>query len=294
MLDYSRYVETKHKTRFGLHPCGNVHRRLVNRNVWPKRSRSDPSPVVQTDNYHQTQMFAGKSERVHTRPFGHDYRLRVNRTAPPVCATVTICIDGAAIPSQIVHGLVTFDSDQGPTFRRKIRTTSRDSRLDENWNRITRITLMKRKYRNSIPHDATRRDGPSKAHVRSYGRPTNNRTIGGGRGRTVRFTLEPRATATPERFRLSIALVLKHPVCRFVGLSALALVPFHPTKPSLFFLFPPRWRTQRDATRLSHRRIVVPPAPPDAILDPFDRLGDSRFPILGYSFVNTCSYTLYS
>lgn len=118
---------------------------------------------------------------------------------------------------------------------------------------------MKRTYRNSIPHDATRRDGPSKAHVRSYGRPTNNRTIGGGRGRTVRFTLEPRATATPERFRLSIALVLKHPVCRFVGLSALALVPFHPTKPSLFFLFPPRWRTQRDATRLSHRRIVVPP-----------------------------------
>lgn len=75
----------------------------------------------------------------------------------------------------------------------------------------------------------------------------------------MRFTLEPRATATPERFRLSIALVLKHPVCRFVGLSALALVPFHPTKPSLFFLFPPRWRTQRDATRLSHRRIVVPP-----------------------------------
>lgn len=32
----------------------------------------------------------------------------------------------------------------------------------------------------------------------------------------ARFTLKPRATATPERFRLSIALVLKHPVsiCR--------------------------------------------------------------------------------
>lgn len=32
------------------------------------------------------------------------------------------------------------------------------------------------------------------------------------RGGRARFTLEPRATATPERFRLSIALVLKHPV----------------------------------------------------------------------------------
>lgn len=131
-LDYSRYAETKHKTRFGLHPCGNVHRRLVNRNVWPKRSRSDPSPVVQTDNYHQTQMFAGKSERVHTRPFGHDYRLRVNRAAPPVCATVTICIDGAAIPSQIV--LVSLPSTRTKDQLFKERSEQRAEIAD--WTRI--------------------------------------------------------------------------------------------------------------------------------------------------------------
>lgn len=46
----------------------------------------------------------------------------------------------------------------------------------------------------------------------------------------ARFTLKPRATATPERFRLSIALVLKHPVsiCRSSRWYAGWLVVAHP------------------------------------------------------------------
>lgn len=46
------------------------------------------------------------------------------------------------------------------------------------------------------------------------------RTIEGGRGSEQRdLPQSPGQPQPPERFRLSIALVLKQPVCRFVGLQ---------------------------------------------------------------------------
>lgn len=53
-----------------------------------------------------------------------------------------------------------------------------------------------------------------------YNHDSYVRTIEGGRGSEQRdLPQSPGQPQPPERFRLSIALVLKQPVCRFVGLQ---------------------------------------------------------------------------
>lgn len=111
---------------------------------------------------------------------------------------------------------------------------------------------------------------------------------------TARFTPEPRATATPRAISIIDSTRFKTACVSIRRSPTLALrPPFPPSKTHPgFFLFPSRWRTRRDAIVTFRGGAVAVVHPADAIPDSFDRLSDSRLPILGYSFVNTCGYTL--
>lgn len=86
-------------------------------------------------------------------------------------------------------------------------------------------------------------------------RPHNRRRKGVG---TARFTPEPRATATPRAISIIDSTRFKTACVSIRRSPTLALrPPFPPSKTHPgFFLFPSRWRTRRDATRLSHSEGV--------------------------------------
>lgn len=121
------------------------------------------------------------------------------------------------------------------------------------------------------------------------------RTIEGGRGSEQRdLPQSPGQPQPPQAISIIDSTRFKTACVSIRRSPTLALrPPFPPSKTHPgFFLFPSRWRTRRDAIVTFRGGAVAVVHPADAIPDSFDRLSDSRLPILGYSFVNTCGYTL--
>lgn len=116
-------------------------------------------------------------------------------------------------------------------------------------------------------------------------RPHNRRRKGVG---TARFTPEPRATATPRAISIIDSTRFKTACVSIRRSPTLALrPPFPPSKTHPgFFLFPSRWRTRRDATRLSHSEGVQWPWSTPQMLFQIRSIG---FPIRGFRFSVTRS-----